>query len=123
MHVSYEKSENFYSRKNMLAFQYRNDQELKLITLFEANADITSYEQFLLPIINPRTFQPIEEAIGFIIRRSNKNSYVLISNYLAKNPQYKAQIERMICAGKGFGKVTVIKVNEISNNFNVARIK
>lgn len=123
MKTSYDVKNDFYSRKNITMIPYRNEKELKLLIMFENDSSITGYEEFLLPIMNSKTGQPIEEAIGFIVYRGASISYVLLSDYLADNSQYAGRIKTLICSGKGYGEVTILKQSDISENLDVSHVK
>ncbi len=123
MNTSYDNTNSFYSQKNKGEIHYRNERELKLITMFESDSSIQKYEMFLLPIMDNRTFQPKEEAIGFILHKEITLSYVLVSEYLAGNPNYANQIKKLITKGKGYGQVTILRKGDISGNLNVSHIK
>jgi hypothetical protein len=121
--TSYDDTSDFYSRKNIAFIPYRNDQELKLMVMFEADSNITGYEMFMLPIMDSKTGQPKEEAIGFTVYRGASISYVLLSDYLTDNSQYADRIKKMICESKGYGEVTTLRQSGISGNLDVSRIK
>lgn len=122
MQTSYSIAHDFYSRKNNKLIPYRNDKELRLIKMFETDSIISSYEMFLLPILN-KTGQLIEEAIGFIVRRGSAISYVVISAYLDRNPEQAARMKVLICRGKEWGEVTVLTECDISEGVDVSQIK
>jgi hypothetical protein len=123
MKTSYDNTNDFYSHKNIAMIPYRNDQELELLIMFENDSSISGYEEFLLPVMNIKTGQPIEEAIGFIVYRGKSVSYVLLSDYLADNSPYADRIKTLICSRKGQGEVTVLRESDITGRLDVSRIK
>lgn len=123
MDTSYKIKNDFYSQKNNRQISYRDHQELALITKFEADSNILKYELFLLPFLDSKTGLPEEEAIGFVVQRANKVSYVLVSDYLATRPKVVDQLKPRLCQKAGRGEITVLKKRAISQNLNVSRIK
>ncbi len=109
------KEENFYSDKNKRSFSYRNERELKLLKIFEADSNIQTYEMFMLPILDRKTNQAIEEAVGYVLYKQ-EISYILVSEYLTANPNYANQIKPMIFQEKGHGEVIILNNKKIDSN-------
>lgn len=80
---------------------------------------------FLLPFINPKTYQPIEESIGFILHRvDGTQSYILVSDYLATaEPKARYQIKEMLTRKSKTSELTVFSSEDISKDVDICRIK
>lgn len=98
--VYIQRYNTFFSAKNNAEIFYETEHEYWLIGQFEREPAIRKYEKFYLPIFDNKTGSLIEDCTGFVVERDDYCGYVVISDYLTDNPNYREQVERLLNGGK-----------------------